>query len=800
MKKLSLFICFAAALLLAAFACGCSGEVQGDVSGTVSTAAAASPTPTQAAVSASPTPGETPQAEETRYAPADLLGEELNPLYEVAFPEDFSLEKVAVKAHNDGTAEYGFVYRMIFSAPSAQSAVAGLMNTSGVGSETTEAEANQTLQNGGTLTLNGGVLQDGSSFTCDLQSEEDGSCTVQVYTEVPQANLSRYAQFIEDNYCDNIFGAIRIGLDTIPSENVFPVNITISYEEDGPKTEFETYYFADDAEAILKILVNGGGYDTFDPDSQYFVMDYGRAHGDVWVSMGNGAVSVYQSFNGVPDTPLSDYEYIPSVTLETYGFSFDKEQGICQYESENGMGCSLAFHSSEWGDADVDWQVEFSFPLMGATLYLWYRPDSERYDVCIEMDDGTLVEYAYDVESACYRDITPDADTASACLSELFVNAENGDVFAQPFVLLERQSVSLAGVGFTQLAALAPTDRYECAPLEDVPALPAAGSTEQTTEVEQTSEAEQTSEEEQPSEAEQLPEVEPEVVGNTCANLFMAEEDYGGGFFAVQDEWSYFGNSGLECLYKSKTQDGSSLQAICEGIATFLNPVGDTIYYCDMRDDYSICSVGTDGQNQQKLADGRCEDLSYADGWLYYCAPGGICKLPADGGEPTELLPGQFCDVYAYGSWVYYIDGPDAGGISRVRVEGGEPQSLMTEFTAFFYAIQDDQIYCLIDAIESTDVLRMNLDGTDAETVYSSDGKIEALNVGGNRLFLATPAQGGERASILVWNMETNTIEQTIDDLAAPVVSCFGSDIYYFTDASIIRLNLDSGEQIMMFN
>jgi len=776
-------------LILSLSACGASDA--DETTATASPAAADSPTPTSA-VSASPTPSETPQAGETRYAPSDLPGEELNPLYEIAFPEDFSLEKVAVKAHDDGTAEYGFVYRMIFSAPSAQSAVAGLMNTSGIGSETTEDEANQTLQSVGMLTLNG-VLQDGSSFACDFQTEEDGSCTVEAYIEAPLAYLSRYAQFIEDNYCENMFGAIRLGLATIPSENVFPVNITISYEEGGAKTEFATYYFADDVETILKILVNGGGYDTYDPDSQYFVMDYGKASGDVWVG-GNGAVSVRQWFNGVPDTPLSDYAYVPSVTLETYGFSFDKEQGICQYEAEDGMGCSLMFHSSEWGDADVDWQIEFSFPLMGATLYLWYRPDSGRYDVCIEMDDGTVVEYAYDVEGACYSDVTPDADTASACLSGLFVNAENGDVFAQPFVLLERQSVSLAGVGFAQLAALSPTDLYDCAPLADLPALPAAGSAEQTAEVEQTSEEEQASEEEQ------LPEVEPEIVGNTCANLFMAEDNYGGGFFAVQGEWSYFGNPGLKCLYRAKTLDGSDLQALCEGNATFLNPVGDTIYYCDMSDDSSICSVGTDGQNQQKLADGHCEDLSYADGWLYYCAPGGICKLTVDGGEPTELLSGQFCDVYAYGSWVYYIDGPDAGGISRVRVEGGEPQSLMTEYTAFFYAIQDDQIYCLIDAGESTDVLRMNLDGTDAETVYSSDGKIETINVSGNRLFIATPAQGVTRASIVVWNMETNAVERTIDDLAAPVVSCFGSDIYYFTDASIIRLDLDSGEQIMMFN
>lgn len=774
MKNRIIAFSMAVCLLLTVSACANTSNTQANA-----TTADASPIPTPV-VSVNPTSSETPQVEDTRYAPTDLLGEDLNPLYEIAFPEDFLLEKVAVKAHDDGTTKYGIVYRMIFSAPSVQSAVAALMSTSGISLATTEDEACQSLQSAGVLTLTCGVLQDGSSFACDLLSGKDGSCTVEVYTEAPQEHLSRYAQFIEDNYCENMFGAIQLGLATIPSENVFPVNITISYEEDRAKTEFVTYYFADDVETFLKILVNGGGYDTYVSDSQYFLMDYGKAIGDVWVG-GNGAVSVRQSFNGVPDTPLYNYEYVPSVTLETYGFSFDKEQGICQYESENGMGGSLAFHSSEWGDADVDWQVEFSFPLMGAILHMWYRPDNKRYDVFIEMDDGTTIEYAYDVENACYRDFTPDVDTASACLSWLFVNAESGDVFAQPFVLLERQSVSLAGVGFTQLTALAPTDLYDYTPLADQPALPSAGNTERA------SGAEQTSEE------------EPKDVGSASGNLFMGFNDSDAGFFAVQGEWLYFGDPIQQYLCKAKFQNGSDKQVLCEDAAAYINPVGDIVYYCNMWDDYSICSVGTDGLNQQKLADGHCEDLSYLDGWLYYYTADGIFKLSANGGNPEQLLSGKFRSTYAYEGWVYYLD-DQTGDLCRITVDGGESEKLLSGDHILSYVIVDGGIYSLINTGESYNIILTKSDGSSRITVYSQADPIDAFNASQNRLFLLASFKNGVYNILTIWNMETNKIEQTNDDLFAPVVWCFGSNIVYLLADGVAKLSLNSGEQVMLFN
>jgi len=287
--------------------------------------------------------------------------------------------------------------------------------------------------------------------------------------------------------------------------------------------------------------------------------------------------------------------------------------------------------------------------------------------------------------------------------------------------------------------------------------------------------------------------------GSTCANLFMGAGDSGGGFFAVQDEWIYFGDPTEGFLCKAGFQDGSDMQVLCEDGAAFINPVGDTVYYCNMWDDYSVCSVGTDGQNQQKLADGHCEDLSCLDGWLYYYTADGIFKLPADGGEPAELLSGQFCCVYASDGWVYYIDN-EVGELCRIPVEGGESESLLTDDPIRSYAIEDGGIYSLIGTGDSSSVILTKMDGSSRTTIYSQEDPIDAINVSQNRLFILCSPDDGSGSTLAIWDMETNAFERTIGALNEPVAWCFGSDVFYLTGDGVVRLNLDSGEQIILFN
>lgn len=290
-----------------------------------------------------------------------------------------------------------------------------------------------------------------------------------------------------------------------------------------------------------------------------------------------------------------------------------------------------------------------------------------------------------------------------------------------------------------------------------------------------------------------------EVVGSSCGNLFMGFNDSGAGFFAVQDEWIYFGDPAEGFLCKAKSQDGSDKQVLCEDGAAYINPVEDTVYYCSMWNDYSICSVGTDGQNRQELAEGHCEDLSYLDGWLYYYTADGICRLPAGGGEPTELLCGQFCSVYAYDGWVYYVD-IETGDLCRIPVDGGESEALLSDDAIHSYAIVDGGIYSLTDNGDSYNVILTKIDGSNRVEVYSQDDVIDAFNVSRNRLFLLASFENGAYNVLTIWNMETNMIEQTMDDLFMPVVWCFDSDIVYLLADGVVRFNPESGERVMIIN
>jgi hypothetical protein len=289
----------------------------------------------------------------------------------------------------------------------------------------------------------------------------------------------------------------------------------------------------------------------------------------------------------------------------------------------------------------------------------------------------------------------------------------------------------------------------------------------------------------------------PSVNGNTAANLFMSLEKAGSGMVARDGDTIYFGNPNDGNQLYSATQNGdSTLQKMLNTSVAYINVADKIIYYCDTKDNNSICSIGVDGQNQKKLAKGRCDDLSYADGWLYYRTSYGILKLPAGGGEPIELVSGKMKCVYAFSNWLYYIEDHEAGGLWRIPVDGGDPQRLYTDSPAKYYAIQDNRIYCMIDAGNSVDVLRMNLDGSEQTVAFSAQEKLDAINISGNRLLILKNATAGANKMILVWNLDKNAAESTIDDLSLSCAFCFGSDVYYFTVGGLVRQNLNSSERV----
>ena len=283
-------------------------------------------------------------------------------------------------------------------------------------------------------------------------------------------------------------------------------------------------------------------------------------------------------------------------------------------------------------------------------------------------------------------------------------------------------------------------------------------------------------------------------VGNTSANLFMQYDDMTKGVFARQDDQIYFGNPYDDGRLYTAAQNGDSgLKKLLDTSVCNINVVGNTIYYCDKLDDFSICSVDTDGQNQKKLLADHCEDLCYSDGWLFYRTKDGIYKIPADSNQRVELVPGQNRNAYACEGWVYYLQGPEIGGLWRIPANGGDPQPLYSEHAVKFYAMDQNLLYAVIDGENSMDVIRMNLDGTEQETVYSVTEKIHAINLCAGRLLIVQSSSDGAHNRIVILGLESGELEIPIDGLVTTSAYCFGSDVYYCSDIGLARQNLNSG-------
>ena len=142
----------------------------------------------------------------------------------------------------------------------------------------------------------------------------------------------------------------------------------------------------------------------------------------------------------------------------------------------------------------------------------------------------------------------------------------------------------------------------------------------------------------------------------------------------------------------------------------------------------------------------------------------------------------------------------EGGGLWRISLGDDEPQSLLTNHHTLFFAIQDDLLYCLIDGGDSVDVIRMNLDGTNQTEVYSVHEKLDAINISEEHLLILKDSGDGVHKTMLIWNLDQNKAETTIDDLAFSAAWCFDSDVYYITDSGLTRLNLDSGKRVLIGN
>lgn|GEM_PF-1311561 len=424
---------------------------------------------------------EATQTAPPKYTPADILGEELNPLYGVEFPEDFSLESVFIHTPGWGITGDAAQYQMSFTAPKDNETIIAMAGIMGV---TAEDEINgyiDAFKKNGSIMIGGGETEGGADCVCEIKTtEKDNGWEVQLAANIGREEEEKYIKFIEDSYNMNVFGTVAKSMALLPVPDDFKINVCYVDVDDMMKTEFEAIYTLDDRPAVMDSLLTGGGYDWYDSQNKKIGIDYGDMHGDIWFSDNNNQINIHQECKGVPATPLSEYINKPAVTLELYGFNFNPEQGVSLYENRSGEYSKLGFHSPEWGDMEGDaWGFEFLYPLEGGLAVVWFRPEENRYDIRLEAGDG-FVQYAYDIEKNTYGSMYPNKETVDQYLNDLFGSQGIEDKYGQVFRILEQYSLDISGKDFEALAALPPTAGGGYAPMTVLPVLPESGGTRTT--------------------------------------------------------------------------------------------------------------------------------------------------------------------------------------------------------------------------------------------------------------------------------------------------------------------------------
>lgn len=470
---------------------------------------------------------------------------------------------------------------------------------------------------------------------------------------------------------------------------------------------------------------------------------------------------------------LADFDV--AFTLAELGFTFNDNDNMALYETDK---YDIRINHVEWGDPpQPDWQNLIRVVTMTESGYknaIGFYPVHNAYVVWM-FNPNTEENYTY-VYDVAANSFGCERSSMETIVREAFGDVDDKDVLLTPFVYLDNIIQEALGIPIDVLCNM-PFD--ESIKLQSMNTI-STDSSEVT--------------------ADQSPQ-QPAVIGsgNTAANLFMRIDYITAGIVAQQGDLLYFGNpKDDDRLYTATRNNGKDLMRLLDGSVSTVNVFEDTLYFCYKEKNCSIYSIDINGQNLTEVVHDHCSDLSFSDGWLYYRTSLGIFKTPAGGGEPTWLLENDVCCVYSWGGWVYYLEDNEGGGLWRISIQGGEPQPLLTNHHALSYAIQDDLLYCLIDGGDSVDVIRMKLDGSEQEEVFSANEKIDAINISGNRLLIVEPSKDGGTNVLLVWNLDKNIIEDTIEDLSHPCVWCFDTDVYYLIGGSLVRHNLDTKEIVFI--
>lgn len=244
----------------------------------------------------------------------------------------------------------------------------------------------------------------------------------------------------------------------------------------------------------------------------------------------------------------------------------------------------------------------------------------------------------------------------------------------------------------------------------------------------------------------------PEIPIPSNANDAASANIINGGYVTSDGNTLYYSTE-AGCIY---SESNGETKAIYNTRASYINPVGDSLIFCNWSSGNYICSIKKDGSGFNILHSAYCYELTYYDGWLYFsemtdpdnpAAGNYICRMKPDGSGYTRLLQAHCWYMNVADGKIFFVNYNNNYSLDVMNVDGSGHTSMMSSVSDL--CISGGRIYYSSNRDDRW-LYSMNLDGSDNKLIR--DGYTKCTNVYGNMIYCVD-----ENDHLLVIDLQNNS-------------------------------------------
>ena len=313
-------------------------------------------------------------AEEANPAPADLLGETMNPFYGIAFPDGYTIFRAVYEQREHTYSLY------LNAADTAEQTVAFIMGALGSVDAGIIGLAAETLQNSGVVGLEVMNTLTGVSTGCEISNyAQEGDYKMVLRRTV--ADSGALDMFLAANLSRDALGDVAGYFDFAAAEEA---EFMLDISENIARARYT--FQLPDAEAVKK-EVTAAFADDYVATGDQLMMRYGDIATNVhFEAADDGVLYIEQQMNA---TDICLGSYVPPLTLRNVGFEFREDNANWDYHDRSN-GVYISINKSEWGERQNQSEnnaISFGKEFAEDTGYwVFYYPAEGRYIIILQTD------------------------------------------------------------------------------------------------------------------------------------------------------------------------------------------------------------------------------------------------------------------------------------------------------------------------------------------------------------------------------------------------------------------------------